>query len=505
MTWNPGHLLKAGQYEVVRQLGSGGFGVTYLANDTHLLRKVVIKRPNLSFHIDQNYDEFLRRFTREGNILNGLIIPNVVQIIELITVDRMPCIVMEFVEGKTLNSLQFKMSNSEIEKLFYILADALDSLHQKEIIHCDIHPGNIMINPHNEPVLIDFGSAKLLHPTSWTVTTTRNDNYSPYEQVAKGDELDSQPQPNWDIYSLAATMFFIATGEKPKSALSRKLYGDSFEQPMKINPYLSHEINQMILQGMALESINRPSSIKEWKSSIIVKKIRSNSLFYKTTNVLSKVAKMIIFNRMTNILSKVTQNMIVTLSSPWSGLSLIFLGYLVNGVVLQNYPLVFASAFILGWILAWNQIGKENWFWNLFSVFTLAVISALSLNWSLSGACFIVLVGAFILEISLPSVNQNGFWVVILALSTGVLSIGLICYSSGVDFSRIIVYGLITTVSFAAMTIGYGRRVNNFQIGHGDETSLGVIILYGIFSSIGLISGGMLGSWLKVAGIIKLP
>jgi serine/threonine protein kinase len=504
MTWNPGHLLKAGQYEVVRQLGYGGFGVTYLANDTHLLRKVVIKRPNLSFQIDQNYDEFLRRFTREGNILNGLTIPNVVQIIELIFVDKMPCIVMDFVEGKTLNSLQIEMSNSEIEKLFYTLADALDNLHQKEIIHCDIHPGNIMINSHNEPILIDFGSAKLLHPTSWTVTTTRNDNYSPYEQVAKGDELDSQPQPNWDIYSLAATMFFVATGEKPKSALSRKLYGDIFKQPIKINPYLSHEMNQMILQGMALESIDRPSSIKEWKNSITIKKIKSNSLLYKTTNALSKVAKMIIFNRMTNVLSKVMQNMITTLSSPWGGLSLIFLGYLVNGVVLQNYPLVFASTFILGWFLACNQIGKEDWFWNLFSVLTLAVASALSFNWSLSGAYFIVLVGAFLLEISLPSANQDGFWVVALALSAGVLFIGLTYYSSGWNFFKIIVYGLITTVSFAAMTIGYGRRANDFQIGN-DATSLGIIILYGISSSIGLISGGILGSWLKAAGIIKLP
>jgi eukaryotic-like serine/threonine-protein kinase len=58
MSWNQGHLLKSGQYEVVRLLGSGGFGMTYLAKDLNLARQVVIKRPNLSFEADRDYDKF---------------------------------------------------------------------------------------------------------------------------------------------------------------------------------------------------------------------------------------------------------------------------------------------------------------------------------------------------------------------------------------------------------------------------------------------------------------
>jgi serine/threonine protein kinase len=163
MTWNQGHLLKSGQYEVVRQLGQGGFGLTYLAKDLNLARQVVIKRPNLSFEADRDYDKFLRRFKREGQVLAQVQIPNIVRVIEFTEIDGMPCLVMDFVAGETLNDCIRRrgyIPENEAWQIFQKMASAVEALHQQGIIHCDIHPGNIIVQPNSEPMLIDFGSTK---------------------------------------------------------------------------------------------------------------------------------------------------------------------------------------------------------------------------------------------------------------------------------------------------------------------------------------------------------
>jgi serine/threonine protein kinase len=231
---------------------------------------VVIKRPNLSFEADRDYDKFLRRFKREGQVLAQVQIPNIVRVIEFIEIEGMPCLVMDFVAGETLNEcIRRRQSIPENEAwlLFQKLASAVDSLHQQGIIHCDIHPGNIIVQPNGEPMLIDFGSTKLLHPTTWTVTTTVNKEFGPYEQVAESEE--NTPQPAWDIYSLAANMFFAVTGQKPMLAISRKLYGDGLKSPKELKPELSYRLNHMILQGMALEMKDRPNNIYDFEENPI--------------------------------------------------------------------------------------------------------------------------------------------------------------------------------------------------------------------------------------------
>lgn len=73
------------------------------------------------------------------------------------------------------------MSPTQAVSCFRELADAFHTLHQKGLIHCDVHPGNIILRPDGQPILIDFGSAKLLQPRRFTVTTTVNEGFAPYE------------------------------------------------------------------------------------------------------------------------------------------------------------------------------------------------------------------------------------------------------------------------------------------------------------------------------------
>jgi tRNA A-37 threonylcarbamoyl transferase component Bud32 len=263
MVWATGQLLQSGKYQVIRQIGGGGFGLTYLAEDQILHRQVVIKAPNRTFEQEQDYEKSVRRFQREGQVLAKISHPNVVQVVEFFQEAEIPCLVMEYVEGETLNEyirLRSYLPQAEAVKSFRQLADALQIVHQVDLIHCDIHPGNIILRHDKEPILIDFGSTKSLKPMTYTVTTTLNESFTPYEQ-RKGD-----PQQTWDVYGLAATLYFAVTGQKPQPATDRKLDGDQLKPPQKYRSELSDWLNQAILRGMALEAQERSPSMQDWLS-----------------------------------------------------------------------------------------------------------------------------------------------------------------------------------------------------------------------------------------------
>lgn len=261
--WDRGEVLQEGRYTVIRRLGGGGFGLTYLATDNVLGRQVVIKTPDDKFQADQDYERYVRRFQREGQTLAKIEHPNIVKVFGFFKETRMPCLVMAYVEGETLNERlrkQEPLKEDEAVEIFRKLAAALHKVHDVGIFHCDIHPGNIILQHSREPVLIDFGSAKRLVPTTVTVTTTVNESFSPYEQR----NTNNKPKATLDIYSLAATFFFAITGIKPVSSINRKLYGDSLEFPQASRSKLSQWVQNAILNGMALEQQNRPLSMKAW-------------------------------------------------------------------------------------------------------------------------------------------------------------------------------------------------------------------------------------------------
>ena len=97
--WTQGHQLQSRPYQILRQLGHGGFGLTFLAQDLSLNRQVVIKAPNRALERDQDYDKFTRRFRREGEALAKITHPHVVQVIELFQEEKIPCLVLAYIEG----------------------------------------------------------------------------------------------------------------------------------------------------------------------------------------------------------------------------------------------------------------------------------------------------------------------------------------------------------------------------------------------------------------------
>ena len=261
----PGKALKKRpQYVIETEIGVGGFGVTYKAKHQDLNFPVVIKTPNSRLCRDANYPKFVECFRKEGRRLADITQfhhPHIVRIIDFFEEDNLPCLVMDFIKGKNLYHLvQNQGILSESIAIDYIkqIADALSLCHENGIIHRDAHPGNMILRENsNTVVLIDFGLAGNVN--SQSINQAANLAFAPWEQM-----LETEKSASIDVYTLAASLFYLVTGDTPTPCLARKMLNNDLIEPKRINSKISDRLNKAIIQGLELEPKNRPQSMKEW-------------------------------------------------------------------------------------------------------------------------------------------------------------------------------------------------------------------------------------------------
>ena len=214
-------------YRIVRQLGKGGMGIVYEAEDTKLVRRVALKFLPEDSHRDP---QSLERFLREARAASALNHPGICTIYAIEEHDGRTFIAMELLEGQTLDKL-IPLGSLPIPRTIEIgvqLADALDTAHRKGIVHRDIKPANIFVTERNAVKILDFGLAKLLpeHHANFGGETTIGDpdtllltspgtavgtiSYMSPEQ-ARGEELD----PRTDLFSLGGVLYQMTTGKLP--------------------------------------------------------------------------------------------------------------------------------------------------------------------------------------------------------------------------------------------------------------------------------------------------
>ena len=270
MVFNPGQKIFDGHYTIERQLESGGQGITYLAKDIYG-NKWAIKTLNVS----QNhtyFEDLQNKFIDEGNILKRFKNhSHIVKYEAFVVEDNLWCMVMEFIEGKSLDKIIRKDGVLDEElAIDYIrqIADALQEVHKQNHLHRDIKPENIMKRSHNnEVVLIDFGIAREIVPH---LTTAYTDGYAPVEQY-----ISKLPKGNYtDVYALAATLYVFLTGYTSGrthlvKALDRDLEikknkRDPLKKPNEINPNISSWVSNAIMKGMAVNHEDRPHNVTEW-------------------------------------------------------------------------------------------------------------------------------------------------------------------------------------------------------------------------------------------------
>jgi formylglycine-generating enzyme required for sulfatase activity len=229
------------EFMIERVLGSGGFGITYLARDTSLNRQVVVKenlpsqfvwretatgtvRPRHSTGSDaDDFEWSMRNFLREAETLASLDHTGIVRVLRKFEANCTGYFVMPFVQGVEFGSLIAKraekgqpFTEEELRGLTERLLDALSYLHDRGIYHRDLKPGNILITNEGVPVLIDFGSARQ-RLSERSMTVVESAGYTPFEQLQSRGNVG----PWSDLYALGGTLFKALTGETPPKANDR--------------------------------------------------------------------------------------------------------------------------------------------------------------------------------------------------------------------------------------------------------------------------------------------
>lgn len=213
-----------GRYKIISQLGAGGMGEVFLAEDINLERQLALKLLPEKF---STASEPLRRFRLEAKAASALNHPNIITVYEIGDFEGAHFIATEFIDGVTLKN--YPKSNSlnlkEILEIAIQIASRLDEAHSAGIVHRDIKPNNIMIRPNSLAKILDFGIAKLAETRPANVsaedataiqsaTTPRmiigTANYMSPEQ-AKGQAVDASS----DIFSLGVLLYEMISGNLP--------------------------------------------------------------------------------------------------------------------------------------------------------------------------------------------------------------------------------------------------------------------------------------------------
>jgi serine/threonine protein kinase/tetratricopeptide (TPR) repeat protein len=208
-----------GAYRIVREIGRGGMGAVYLAEraDEEFRQRValkVIKR-------GMDWDEIVRRFRRERQVLAALNHPNIARLLDGGTTDEgLPFFVMELVEGTPITEFcdECKLNLTERLHLFQKVCDAIAYIHKNLIIHRDIKPSNILVTAEGVPKVLDFGVAKLLMPTGFLSTIDQTatgvqpmtPRYASPEQLHGGKVTYAT-----DVYSLGVLLYELLCGYHP--------------------------------------------------------------------------------------------------------------------------------------------------------------------------------------------------------------------------------------------------------------------------------------------------
>lgn len=262
-----------GRYRIVRQLGKGGMGAVYEAMDERLSRTVALKETLAES------DDLKRAFEREARLLANLRHPVLPKVIDHFTEEDGQFLVMEFIPGSDLGELLERrkqpFSSDEVRRWADDLLDALDYLHTNEppIIHRDIKPANLKLTSKGKIILLDFGLAKgaagqMTRTSSGMSVVGYTLNYAALEQI-QGERTG----PRSDLYSLAATLYQLLTGQTPVDALKRAadLLNDEADPltPIRtLNPDVPESFAAVLMRALSLKPSARPATAAEMRAAL---------------------------------------------------------------------------------------------------------------------------------------------------------------------------------------------------------------------------------------------
>jgi serine/threonine protein kinase len=264
----PGTVI-AGKYRVALELGRGGMGVVYKAEDLKLKRSVALKF--LPPHLMDSL-ELKERFLVEAQAAAALNHPNICVIHEVGEDEGRPYIAMEYVEGETLRDRVRKgpLKPEEAVDIVSQVAAGLGEAHGKGIIHRDVKSANIMVTPKGRAKVMDFGLAKLRGGSSLTKsqTTLGTVAYMSPEQ-ARGDNLDQRT----DIWSLGVVLYGLLSGQLPfqgdhDQTIIYSILQKEPESLAKLRPGLAPELEHIVFQALTKKAADRYRTMEEFRKDL---------------------------------------------------------------------------------------------------------------------------------------------------------------------------------------------------------------------------------------------
>ena len=262
-----------GRYQILRQLGAGGMGTVYLAEDTEQDRQVALKTPSLAGPDEQ---QIAKRFLREARSAATIHHANVCPIFDIGEFEGRQYLTMAYVEGCELARWIERTDDVPVPTALRIIqkiALGLAAAHDAGIVHRDLKPGNVMMNKEDEPIIMDFGMVRLmdvdqtiLTPTGTMVGTPAY--MAPEQIMAERDSIG----PETDIYSLGVIMYELLSGWPPFSGSLTTMLGTIVSDPppelCSHDPNLDPQLDQLCLKALAKSPQDRYRSGRDLAQAI---------------------------------------------------------------------------------------------------------------------------------------------------------------------------------------------------------------------------------------------
>jgi len=280
-TLSTGTTLQQGRYTIKRVLGQGGFGITYEGIQAGLDRRVAIKEFFMGSFCTRNNNSvtapdtdarvmvecFMEKFVKEAQLIASMAnAPHIVRIHDIFKENHTAYYVMEYIEGGSLDALVRQKGLLPPKRAILLIcqvAEALQALHDRNTMHLDIKPANILLRGESDVVLIDFGVSKHYDQGGHQTTTTPvgySKGFAPIEQYREGGV--GKFSPATDIYSLGATFYYLLTAAVPPEAT------DLIDDPMTCPPTISRPLWAVIEKSMKTSAKQRYQSLVEMTEAL---------------------------------------------------------------------------------------------------------------------------------------------------------------------------------------------------------------------------------------------
>jgi formylglycine-generating enzyme required for sulfatase activity/tRNA A-37 threonylcarbamoyl transferase component Bud32 len=262
-----------GRYHIIEQLGEGGMATVYKAYDSRLERDVAIKVIRVDQFAPAILERVMKRFEREAKALGRLTHPNIVHVNDYGEYEGIPYLVMDYLPGGTLKQhLDKPLTWQEAVHLLVPIAQALEYAHEQNIVHRDIKPSNILLTVKGQPMLTDFGIAKILESEQTTALTGTGMGVGTPEYMAP-EQWTGQAGPLSDLYSLGVVLYELVTGRKPftadtPAAIMLKQANDPLPRPRQFAPDLPEAVEKVLFKALAKRPEDRYQSMHEFIAAL---------------------------------------------------------------------------------------------------------------------------------------------------------------------------------------------------------------------------------------------